>query len=118
MRLNRLIIVFLYALTALLLTAAGQIPPTEASADVQADLSSALAQRLQAPGEAHLLVQDLFTPEVDTAFVAPDGDTAVLWLALRDDSAGFWRPSPGWRWAIAVMTVGRCFYLGTTDGMI
>ena len=83
----RFLILFLLAVTTLLLPAADDLPPTPASVEVQSDLSAAFFRRLHSePGVNNPLVFDLFTPELDTAFTSPDGKRAVLWLALRDDS--------------------------------
>ena len=71
---------------ALLLTASEDPPPMPASAETQADLSASFYRRLDSDPEVNMLAFDLFTPELDTAFTSPDGKTAVLWLALRDDS--------------------------------
>jgi hypothetical protein len=80
---------------ALLLLAADGTPPTPAPADTQADLSAAFSRRLQQDQSAKLLTFSLFTPELDTAFTSPDGNTAVLWLALRDDSGHRLATEPG-----------------------
>jgi hypothetical protein len=79
----------------LLLLSADNPPPIPASAETQADLSKAFNQRLQSDPEVQLLALDLFTPELDTAFVSPDGKTAVLWIALRDDSGRLLATEPG-----------------------
>jgi hypothetical protein len=79
----------------LLLPAAGNPPPIPASAETQADLSAAFYRRLQSDPGVNSLVFDLFTPELDTAFTSPDGKTAVLWLALRDDSGRLLATEPG-----------------------
>jgi hypothetical protein len=82
--------------SALLFTAAGENqPPTPASPDTQRELSAALALRLQAAPEAKALTFSLFTPELDTAFLTPDGTAAVLWLALRDDAGHRLATEPG-----------------------
>ena len=87
-------LILVIALT-LLLPAAGNPPPIPASAETQADLSAAYYRRLQSDPGVNLLVFDLFTPELDTAFTSPDGKTAVLWLALRDDSGRLLATEPG-----------------------
>jgi hypothetical protein len=87
---------FLLLTTAtLLLLAAGDPPPTLASAETRADLSAAFFRRLEEAPGVHSLTFDLFTPELDTAFVSPDGKAAVLWLALRDDSGRRLASEPG-----------------------
>ena len=80
---------------ALLLPAAENPPPIPASAETQADLSGAFYHRLQSDPGVNSLIFDLFTPELDTAFTSPDGMTAVLWLALRDDSGRLLATEPG-----------------------
>jgi hypothetical protein len=80
---------------ALLLPAADNPPPIPASAETQAELSEAFNRRLQSNPEVNSLVFNLFTPELDTAFTSPDGKTAVLWLALRDDSGRLLATEPG-----------------------
>jgi murein DD-endopeptidase MepM/ murein hydrolase activator NlpD len=83
-------------ITATLLFLSGDNPPPiPASAETQADLSTAFNQRLQSDPELHLLAFDLFTPELDTAFLTPDGKIAVLWIALRDDSGRLLATEPG-----------------------
>ena len=79
----------------LLLPASNNPPPIPASAETQADLSAAFNRRLQSDQGVNSLVLDLFTPELDTAFTSPDGKTAVLWLALRDDSGRLLATEPG-----------------------
>jgi hypothetical protein len=80
---------------ALLLPASNNPPPIPASAETQAELSAAFKRRLQSDPGIDVLVFDLFTPELDTAFTSPDGKTAVLWLALRDDSGRLLASEPG-----------------------
>lgn len=92
---------------ALLLLAAGNSPPIPASAETQADLSAAFNRRLQSYPEVNSLVFDLFTPELDTAFTSPDGKTAVLWLALRDDSGRLLATEPGFAIAHLSEEVGK-----------
>jgi murein DD-endopeptidase MepM/ murein hydrolase activator NlpD len=95
MRLSRLKFLLLFAAFTLLLPAASGPPPTPAPPEVLADLSSALSRRLQDSPTADSLILDLFTPELDTAFLIPDSATAVLWLALRDDSGRLLASEPG-----------------------
>jgi len=85
----------LLAIVLLVLPATGDPPPTPASEETQADLSAAFVQRLESNSENKALVFDLFTPELDTAFLSPNGETAVLWLALRDDSGRLLATEPG-----------------------
>lgn len=94
MRLHR--IPFLIVITAtFFLLAAGDPPPTPASPEIKAELAEAFSTRLQAFNENRLLVMDVFTPELDAAFISPSGETAVLWLALRDDSGRILATEPG-----------------------
>lgn len=97
---HRFFTLLLLAATLFLLPGAGDPPPTTASNETQADLSAAFFHRLQSDPEANLLVFDLFTPELDTAFLSPDGETAVLWLALRDDLGRRLATEPGLALAI------------------
>lgn len=95
MKLTRVLTLFLLTVAGLLLFAAGDPPPTPASAEIQAELSAAFFERLHRDPGINPLVFDLFTPELDTAFISPDGETAVLWLALRDDSGQRLATEPG-----------------------
>jgi hypothetical protein len=79
----------------LLLPGASDPPPAPASAETQAELSAALSRRLGSDRGIRPLTFDLFTPELDTAFLSPDGETAVLWLALRDDAGRRLASEPG-----------------------
>ncbi len=98
----RFFTLLLLAVPLLLLPAAGDPPPTPASVETQADLSAAFFQRLQSDPETNPLVFNLFTPELDAAFISPDGKTAVVWLALRDDSGRRLAAEPGL--VLAVLT--------------
>jgi hypothetical protein len=88
-------LLFFLAAILLLLPAAGNPPPIPASPKIQAELSAAFYRRLQGQPVISLLTFDLFTPELDTAFTSPDGKTAVLWLALRDDAGRILATEPG-----------------------
>jgi murein DD-endopeptidase MepM/ murein hydrolase activator NlpD len=92
---TRSLILLLLTAAALLLPTAGDPPPTPASAETQDDLAAALTRRLGGELGSNSLTFDLFTPELDTAFIAPSGETAVLWLALRDDSGRLLASEPG-----------------------
>jgi murein DD-endopeptidase MepM/ murein hydrolase activator NlpD len=95
---TRSLLLFLIAAVTLLLPAASDLPPappTPASPETQAELAAAFSRRLQEHPGANPLTFDLFTPELDTAFLTPDGKTAVLWLALRDDSGRLLATEPG-----------------------
>jgi hypothetical protein len=80
---------------AILLPSNENPPPIPASAETQAELSAAFYHRLESDPGIDSLTFDLFTPELDTAFTSPDGKTAVLWLALRDDSGRLLATEPG-----------------------
>ena len=95
MRPSHLLTILLLIAAALILPSAGSPPPTPTSPEIQADLSKAFFRRLQSAPAAQALTLDLFQPELDTAFTSPDGKTAVLWLALRDDSGHLLATEPG-----------------------
>jgi len=99
---TRFLTFFLLTAILMLLPAAGDPPPTPASMETQANLSAAFFQRLHSDPSAKPLVFDLFTPELDTAFISPDGKTAVLWLALQDDHGRRLATEPGL--ALAILT--------------
>jgi murein DD-endopeptidase MepM/ murein hydrolase activator NlpD len=99
---NRLLSLLLLIIPALLLAAAGDPPPMPASQETQAELSAAFFDRLDVGSATQALTFNLFTPELDTAFLSPDGQTAVLWLALRDDYGRLLATEPGL--ALARMT--------------
>ncbi len=94
MRHYRTLILLLSILTAFLLSASSDPPPQPATAETQAELSAAFTRRLEGPGIKSLTF-DLFDPEVDVAITSPDGKTAVLWLALRDDAGRLLATEPG-----------------------
>ncbi len=97
LRLVRLLPLLVLIVTVMLMLTAegGKLPPTPASAADKVDLSAALAQRNQAAPAAKTLALQLFTPELDTAFIAPDGETALVWLALRDSTGRRLATEPG-----------------------
>lgn len=72
-------------------------PPTLASSTD----AEALWQAYQARYQQDLALfssdplANLFEPVLDTAFISPDGRTAVLWLALRDHSRRILATEPG-----------------------
>lgn len=104
MNTKRLFIILVLIATAHLLTAADSPPPpTIATSETQEELSAAFFHRLESDASAKLLTFDLFTPELDSAFTSPDGQSAVLWLALRDDSGRLLATEPGL--ALAQLTV-------------
>jgi hypothetical protein len=92
---TRALILLLVSAITLLLPAGGDPPPAPASPGTQSQLAAALISRLGSDPGAHALTFDLFTPELDTAFLSPDGSTSVLWLALRDDNGRRLASEPG-----------------------
>ncbi|PKO15425.1 MAG: hypothetical protein CVU39_10950 [Chloroflexi bacterium HGW-Chloroflexi-10] len=92
---NRFLSLLLLFAAMFLLATTDNPPPRPASAEIEADLSEAFSNRLQAVPEAKSLTFNLFIPELDTAFISPDGETAVLWLALRDDTGRLLATEPG-----------------------
>ncbi len=96
MRLIRFIILTFLSIAALFLSAATDPPPPEqVTEEVKSALSDAFFINLNTSTGLKSLTFDLFTPEIDTAFIAPDGKTAVIWLALRDDSDKILATEPG-----------------------
>ncbi|MHB1383006.1 MAG: M23 family metallopeptidase, partial [Bellilinea sp.] len=90
------ILTLLLSLTAAyLLTAADNPPPMLASDETEAELSVAFFDRLNDSAALQSLTFDLFTPEVDVAFTSSDGQKAVLWLALRDNTGRLLATEPG-----------------------
>lgn len=77
------------------LTAPAEPPLLPASQATKNDLWSAFIRRLQFDTAIRPLADDLFTPELDAAFLTADGNTAVLWLALRDDYGRRLATEPG-----------------------
>ncbi len=96
MRLFRLFIMIFLSVAAIFLSAAGDPPlPEQVTEGVKSDLSDAFVIRLNTLTGFRSLAFDLFTPEIDSAFIDPDGKTAVIWLALRDDSGRILATEPG-----------------------
>jgi len=92
---NRFLISLILIFSALLLISADVPPPFQASNETEAELSAAFFNRIESKSAKNLITFDLFTPEVDAAFTSPDGKTAVIWLALRDDSGRLLATEPG-----------------------
>lgn len=92
---KRLPLLFLALLAVVLLTAPADPPIGPASTETEQALMAAFSRRLDSAPEAQPLTFDLFTPELDTAFVTPGGDLAVLWMALRDDHGRRLATEPG-----------------------
>ena len=92
-------------LALILLSASTWQPPQPASPEVKSTLWDAFTRRATElrPGES--LTFELFTPELDEAFLSPDGTAAVLWLALRDDSGRRLASEPGM--VLAVLSGGE-----------
>ena len=96
MRITQLIIIFIFSITAVFILAADDPPqPLQATDEIKKDLSFAFSERTSLSLDQKLVVFDLFAPEIDTAFITPDGNTAVVWLALRDDSGKILATEPG-----------------------
>ncbi len=92
---SRFRLVLLITLAAALLAAPAQPPLLPAADETRAELTAAFFDRLQVDAENQPLTFDLFTPELDEAFISADGTAAVLWLALRDDSGRRLATEPG-----------------------
>ncbi len=92
---TRFRIFLLVGITALLLAAPTDPPLLLASDDIRADLEAAFHQRVGQTDGSRPLTFDLFTPELDEAFVSASGESAVLWLALRDDHGRILASEPG-----------------------
>jgi len=92
---NRLIAIILLIFSSLMIFAADDPPPMMASEETQAELSSAFLKRVDSVSAKNILTFNLFSPEIDTAFLSPDGKTAVIWLALRDDNGRILATEPG-----------------------
>lgn len=99
---NKILILFIILTASFFSIAAAETPPEPASPQTRADLSDAFFQRIEGDGGSSLLTFDLFHPELDSAFLSPDGKTAVLWLALRDDTGRILSTEPGF--AVAALT--------------
>jgi hypothetical protein len=95
MKINRLLTILLLAAASLFLPAAGSPPTEPAPPEIQMELAAAFQSRLSGQPAVNSLTFDLFTPELDTAFTTPDGQSAVLWLALRDDTGRRLASEPG-----------------------
>lgn len=100
---------------ALLLTSATNPPPIPASAELQSELFSAFTRRLLENPAEKSITFDLFTPELDTAFISPDGKNAVLWLALRDDYGRILATEPGLVLAVSTSTGWQIILPGDND---
>jgi hypothetical protein len=95
MHLFRLFALILFIVFTAFLTGSSQPPPSPASSEVQAELSTAFQLRLDSSPRLQSESAPTLTPELDTAFVSPDGKTAVLWVALRDESGRVLGTEPG-----------------------
>lgn len=96
MRPIRLLFMVFLSSAAIFLTAAGDPPPPEqVTEEVKSAISDAFFNRLNSSTGLKSLAFDLFTPEIDTAFMSPDEKTAVIWLALRDESGRILATEPG-----------------------
>ncbi|MFZ3070254.1 MAG: peptidoglycan DD-metalloendopeptidase family protein, partial [Anaerolineaceae bacterium] len=95
MRPRHLLTLLLTIFAVLLLTASSDPPPTPTSTEQESELWAAFTRRLESLPAGASVTFDLFTPELDAAFVSPNGDQAVLWLALRDDYGNKLATEPG-----------------------
>lgn len=96
MRYFRLFLMIFLAGAAIFLLGAGDPPVSDqVSEEEKSKLSEAFYQRIHNTKEMQPLVFDLFSPEIDTAFITPDGKTAVIWLGLRDDYGQILATEPG-----------------------
>jgi murein DD-endopeptidase MepM/ murein hydrolase activator NlpD len=95
MQINRVITLILFIGGFLLLPAASDPPPMAADAQQTAELRAALEDRLQTVGENQPLTVDLFTPQIDAAFLSPDENSAAVWLALQEPSGRIVAAEPG-----------------------
>ena len=82
-------------LALFLLAASAWQPPQPANPEVKSALWDAFFRRADALSPGESLTFELFTPELDEAFLSPDGSAAVLWLALRDDNGRKLASEPG-----------------------
>ncbi len=95
-RLFRFISLLFLTITALFVLAAGDPPgPNQVSDEEKSDLAEAFYQRIYNLKGLQPLAFELFSPEIDTAFITPDGQIAVIWLALRDDTGKILATEPG-----------------------
>ncbi|MHB8135361.1 MAG: M23 family metallopeptidase [Anaerolineaceae bacterium] len=92
---NRLLILLFLFFSTFILVSADVPPPFPVTPETEAELSAAFFNRLETKSTTKSLTFDLFTPEVDSAYTSPDGRTAVIWLALRDDSGRLLATEPG-----------------------
>ncbi len=95
MLLRRFLTIWMLSCSLLPLSAPTNPPLLPAPQETQNDLWSAFSQQVLSNAAIRPLALDLFTPELDTAFLTADGQTAVLWLALRDDHGRRLATEPG-----------------------
>ncbi|MAT41880.1 MAG: hypothetical protein CL609_06030 [Anaerolineaceae bacterium] len=101
----RILLSILFSVPLMFLAAEDPPPYQTASEDLKAELWSAFSDKVLQPENQKNLTFDLFTPELDEAFLTPDGTTAVLWLALRDEYGQRLATEPGL--VIAVLNDNR-----------
>ena len=94
---KRLVVAFVVLLCfMLLLSAAEEVPYRAASPEELGGLETAFAAwQTNNPESTGLALLDLFTPQVDSAFITADGQYAVLWLALVDENGRRLATEPG-----------------------
>lgn len=93
MRHSSVFLVMLVVSMVVFLPAAAILPPMPASPEQTAELSAAYLLRLQSGNQ--LQTVNFLTPEVDSAFISPDGQSAVIWIALRTPSGRILGTEPG-----------------------
>jgi hypothetical protein len=86
---------FLFLIPLLFLAAEDPPPYRTASDGTKSELWAAFSEQVFDSSGQKTLTFDLFTPELDEAFLTPDGKTAVLWLALRDEYGRRLAAEPG-----------------------
>jgi len=84
---------------------AGDPPPeqmaTPANPQIKLEVEAAFNRRVQDSAGVYAAAEG-FTPEVDSIFISPDGQTAVIWVALRTPSGRILGTEPGL--ALATLT--------------
>jgi hypothetical protein len=101
-------LLFFLTSAAIFLLAADEPPrQAEVTNEIRSELSAAFTERISYSTSTDLLVYNLFTPEIDTAFTTLDGDIAVVWLALRDNHGKILATEPGLAFAKKIKGVWK-----------
>mgnify|MGYP000891952711 FL=1 len=96
MRTIRFLLFIIFSLAAVLLIAATEPPENGAvSEKVINELSEAFNKRLEELSAKSMIKLEIFTPEVDSAYLTEKGDLAVIWLVLRDEYGRKMATEPG-----------------------